>query len=155
MTQPSILEAMFGLNFDLTNHLCQASKMLSVDITPMHVRVMRAIEPNPKATANVVATTLKRDKAQVTRLVNDLLDRELLQRAPNPSDGRSQLLSLTKKGQVLFVQLEEIDEDIKEAMLAGITKADAENFLRLAVKMSSNLEKAKSISPEADCLSYK
>jgi DNA-binding MarR family transcriptional regulator len=138
---PNILDAMFGLTFDLTNHLCMISDRLSDGLTPMHVRVLRTVEPNPEATVNAVATTLRRDKAQITRLANELLARDLLQRTPNPSDGRSQLLSLTSKGQTLFQHLEEIDAEIMETMLGGISQEEAKIFLKVAIKMSLNLEK--------------
>jgi DNA-binding MarR family transcriptional regulator len=147
---PSILDVMFGLTFDLTNYLCLVSNKLSDELTPMHVRVLRAVQPNPNATVNTVATTLRRDKAQITRLANSLLAQDLLQRAPNPSDGRSQLLSLTNKGQILFRQVEEIDTEIRETMLAGISQKEAEVFLEVAVKMSRNLDNANSSGTEAD-----
>jgi len=147
---PNILDAMFGLTFDLTNYLCLISKKLSDDLTPMHVRVLRTVEPNPEATVNAVSINLRRDKAQITRLANDLLARDLLQRSPNPSDGRSQLLSLTSRGQTLFHHLEKIDAEILETMLAGISSEETEVFLSVAIKMSSNLDNANSNGPEAE-----
>lgn len=146
MNKLNILDTTFELAFDLTNFLCLVSKDLVKNLTPMHVRVLRTISSLPDATSIAVATALKRDKAQITRLVNELLLRELVQRLPNPSDGRSQLLSLTAKGQTLFSELEEVDVTIHKTVLAGVSQEEAEAFVVTAKKMSRNLDDAKSVT---------
>ena len=91
-------------------------------------------------TAIDIAHYLNRDKAQVTRLVNALINQELVKKSPNPEDKRSQLLILTDKGQEVMSKVSDIDRDMLKRMTKGMAEDELEQFRKIAKKMAQNLE---------------
>jgi DNA-binding MarR family transcriptional regulator len=59
------------------------------------IRRLAPVTPSAISQATGIATTTLRDNIQ------RLVDRDLVRRTPNPEDGRSYLLELTEKGEVL------------------------------------------------------
>ena len=85
----------------------------------MHVRVLKVIGKSNASTAKEIAELFKRDKAQITRLINQLIDQGIVQRKPNPDDKRSQLLELTSSGQALQEILRTLSDEMESKMTQG------------------------------------
>ena len=89
------------------------------------IRRIAPVTPSAISHATGMATTTLRDNIQ------RLVDRELVRRTPNPSDGRSYLIELTDKGEVLA---RAADPALLEAYLAlerRLPRASAEYEARL------------------------
>jgi DNA-binding MarR family transcriptional regulator len=87
---------------------------------------LEPVTPSAISQATGIATTTLRDNVQ------RLVDRGLIERAPNPDDGRSYLIELTEKGKRL---LQEADPALLVAYLAlerRLPRASAEYEARLA-----------------------
>tara|TARA_B100001057_G_C22637731_1_gene866946 strand:+ start:237 stop:611 length:375 start_codon:yes stop_codon:yes gene_type:complete len=113
---------------------------LDSEIAPMNIRVMKIITKKSPCTAIDIAHFLNRDKAQVTRLVNALINQELVKKSPNPEDKRSQLLVLTSKGGEIMTKVSNIDREMLQRMTKGMNEDELEQFSRIASKMAQNLE---------------
>jgi len=111
-----------------------------LDISPMNVRVMKIIEANSPCTAQDIAKYLKRDKAQVTRLINSLVEKGIIGREANPHDKRSQLLVVMEPGREMMSLIEGIDQEILKKFQGDVTEEELETFKRLASKMATVLE---------------
>ena len=72
-----------------------------------------------------------RDKAQVTRIVRQLMERELLAREPDPNDGRRFNLQLTKKGLALQAQRKKLAAD----MLRDLNRNERQQLASLLGRM--------------------
>ncbi|MAY38503.1 MULTISPECIES: MarR family winged helix-turn-helix transcriptional regulator [Spongiibacter] len=106
----------------------------------MHARMLSLIQHQERCTANQLATTTGRDKAQITRLLKELEDMGLLTRRPHPSDKRSQLLTLSTDGQALMATVEKAEHAVEAQMLKGLSQDEVASFLKLAEKMLNNLQ---------------
>ena len=106
----------------------------------MNIRVMKIITKKSPCTAIDIAHFLNRDKAQVTRLVNALINQELVKKSPNPEDKRSQLLVLTNKGEEIMTKVSNIDREMLQRMTKGMNEDELEQFSQIASKMAQNLE---------------
>tara|TARA_Y100001956_G_scaffold34087_1_gene33482 strand:+ start:1423 stop:1797 length:375 start_codon:yes stop_codon:yes gene_type:complete len=113
---------------------------LDSEIAPMNIRVMKIITKKSPCTAIDIAHFLNRDKAQVTRLVNALINQELVKKSPNPEDKRSQLLVLTNKGEDIMTKVSNIDREMLQRMTKGMNEDELEQFSQIASKMAQNLE---------------
>ncbi|WP_127558261.1 MarR family winged helix-turn-helix transcriptional regulator [Saccharospirillum alexandrii] len=139
MPDTRLLESSFRIAHTLKRQLHHHIEALDLDIVPMHIHVMKIIEQRSPCTAQGIAQFLERDKAQVTRLLNTLIDLKLIEKTPSPTDKRSQLLAFTEKGNRVMRQIDEVDEAIIEKMTRDLSAEDLESFYRVASHMSDNL----------------
>ncbi|MCZ2721574.1 MarR family transcriptional regulator [Marinomonas sp. 15G1-11] len=134
------IEATFHLAHAIKQQLSSLLENQDLGVASMHVRVLKVIGKSNASTAMDIAGLFKRDKAQITRLINQLIDQGLVQKKPNPDDKRSQLLALTSAGQALQEILRTLSDEMESKMTQGIEAEDLATFTRVAQKMTRNLE---------------
>ncbi|APF35704.1 transcriptional regulator [Microbacterium arborescens] len=71
---------------------------LSPGMLPGAYKVFTTIARRGEITLSALAETLHSDKGQISRTVRELEELQLVQRTPDPADGRSSLLSATPDG---------------------------------------------------------
>lgn len=108
-------------------------------LTAMHGRLLLVIAKATGITAQQLSELLRRDKAQITRLLNDLQQAALVQRQSDPNDGRRQLLILSEQGQQLAAQLKTKKREIASKMLTGFTAQQQKQMTELLAQMYQNL----------------
>ncbi len=140
MSDNTSLESIFRLVHSLKRQMSEQIESLDSEIAPMNIRVMKIITKKSPCTAIDIAHFLNRDKAQVTRLVNALINQELVKKSPNPEDKRSQLLVLTNKGEEIMTKVSNIDREMLQRMTKGMNEDELEQFSQIASKMAQNLE---------------
>ncbi|CAH6794463.1 Transcriptional regulator, MarR family protein [Vibrio chagasii] len=140
MSDNTSLESIFRLVHSLKRQMSEQIESLDSEIAPMNIRVMKIITKKSPCTAIDIAHFLNRDKAQVTRLVNALINQELVKKSPNPEDKRSQLLVLTNKGEEIMTKVSNIDREMLQRMTKGMAEDELEQFRKVANKMAKNLE---------------
>ncbi|WP_256384136.1 MarR family winged helix-turn-helix transcriptional regulator [Photobacterium toruni] len=139
MANNKTLDNLFQLVHALKRQLHEQIEHLDLGITPMHVRVIKIIHKMTPCTAVDIATVLERDKAQITRLVNTLIDKELITKIANPIDKRSSYLCITDSGMEIVKQLTVIDNTMQEKITINISLDEIAVFQQLADKMTNNL----------------
>lgn len=140
MSESKSLESLFQLVHMLKRHMHEHIEQLNLNITPMHLRVLKIINKKQSCTAIDIAQFLNRDKAQVTRLLNELIKQSLIEKVPNPEDKRSQRLLVTSEGMAILSQLETIDSKMNDKMMRGISQKELEEFERITGLMTDNLK---------------
>ena len=136
----TIHEVAFRLTQDMSAQISPRVGEIGAGLAPQQLRTLRVIWSGDDTTLVDVAKTLKRDKAQVTRLIDELSKAGFVERKPNPRDGRSRLLQLTPKALSLFERLEAIEEEISSALTSGIDEKDLETFFKVSDQLSRNLK---------------
>jgi DNA-binding MarR family transcriptional regulator len=101
---------------------------------------MKVISKIEDCTGQQLADFLGRDKAQINRLIKELVNQELVFKKDNPKDKRSQLLALTDTGEVLFKRFRRVEHEIFETMAADIEPEELERFIQISQKLKSNLK---------------
>lgn len=93
------LEAEFG---ELVNRfrrmIAENAQRLSPGMLPAAYKVFTTIVRRESITLSALAENLMADKGQISRTVRELEQLGLIQRTPDPDDGRSSLLSPTADG---------------------------------------------------------
>jgi DNA-binding MarR family transcriptional regulator len=133
------LESIFQLGLALKRQMHSQIEALELDIAPMHMRVIKIISTKPACTAMDIATLLKRDKAQVTRLLKTLIEQDLISKVPHPEDKRSQILVATQKGEAGLAMMKKIDMKVVNALTQGISDQELAQFDAVAKKIVANL----------------
>ena len=135
-------EAAFRLAFDMQTQMADKVGDFGVELTPLKMRILRVIwsASTNNVSAQDIVKTVKRDKAQVARIIEDLCAQGLVRREVDPSDRRSKILFLTDQGAAIFASVEEIEATFAAALTRGIDRSDLAAFFRVADKISENLK---------------
>lgn len=111
-----------------------------IDITIDQGMVLKAIHENPDITLQRVGTTVFKDFASITRIVQGLERKGLLRRKPHPTDGRRSALVLTRAGESLLRTLEPIAQANRRQALDGIDPAQVARLRELLERIVQNCD---------------
>ena len=132
------LEAEFG---DLINRirgiLADNANRLSPGMLPGAYKVFTTIVRRESVTLSALAEALMADKGQVSRTVRDLEELGLVTRTPDPSDGRSSLLSPTDEGLARLAAARGPQEHTLLARLEGWSIDEIHSLTRLLHALST------------------
>ena len=84
-------------------------------------RLIAVLAEKPGTTQQVIGSLTGMDKVTVSRAAVSLVERELVARAPNPDDKRSQLLSLTQTGQRLYAEVAPKAKEMEAAIFSALS----------------------------------
>ena len=106
-----------------------------IDITPVQLAALRAIQFRPGIDQLRLAHAIKLDRTTVAGVVQRLEKKALITRAPAPYDRRSNLLYLTDEGRKLLADLLPAADRAQRRMLATLTADERRKFLELMVRV--------------------
>ena len=75
----------------LQRSMKQTMKRQQLSLTPLSFLMLKSIHDTAECTAHSIAEMTYKDKGQITRLLKELIDQELIEKHPNPKDKRSQI----------------------------------------------------------------
>jgi len=81
---------------------------------------LHGLADQPVRTQTVLATSLGIDKTRLIPILDDLQERDLIRREPDPDDRRVHVLSLTPKGRRLFVAAQKDVHAREDQLLVGL-----------------------------------
>ena len=132
------LEAEFG---DLINRmrriLADNADRLSPGMLPGAYKVFTTIVRRESVTLSALADSLVADKGQISRTVRELEELGLVTRTPDPSDGRSWLLSATPEGLERLAAARGPQEHTLLARLEGWSIDEIHSLTRLLHALST------------------
>ena len=132
-------EALFSLLHKVRNNIIQQVRLLDADLSPMHLKSLKVISKITDCTGQKMADFMGRDKAQINRLIKELVNQELVIKTDNKNDGRSQILSLSTRGHEL-IKFNKIEKQVMNTMVTDIAPEQIEQFIQLASKFKNNLD---------------
>ncbi|WP_282110871.1 MarR family winged helix-turn-helix transcriptional regulator [Shewanella algicola] len=136
----NIKEPLFNLLHSMKRSLRQAIEVDDLGITPLHMRVLKIISfYNQKVTANDIVQKTLIDKAQLARLIKELIGLGYVSKLDNPNDKRSYYLGISGEGEQVVKQLSTAENRVNEIMKSGLTEQEIADFARLAKQMAQNL----------------
>ncbi|MEM7092451.1 MAG: MarR family transcriptional regulator [Actinomycetota bacterium] len=100
------------------------------------------VHENGPMTQTQLAGALVLGKASTGSLVDQLEQRGLVQRVPDPDDRRVWLVENTLAGAELAVEIIEVDRRLRTRLRSGITSAERRQLADLLIRMSENAQEA-------------
>jgi DNA-binding MarR family transcriptional regulator len=92
--------------------------------------VLLALGDEPTRTQAALAQAIGADKTRIIGVLDDLADRGLIRRTPDPDDRRARLLAITTAGERLRDAVQADIQANEERLLARLSAADRRGFLR-------------------------
>lgn len=145
--KPRLLaDPLHQLSHAYQSHMRRALPAAGIDWPITHVRALKGIALTPQCTAQSLTLYMRSDKAQITRVLNELLGAGLIVKHDNPEDGRSRLLELSRSGQALMLQARALESAVAKRMTDGLSTAEVDTFIRTAQRITDNLNGPPDVS---------
>lgn len=117
--------------------ISQRAKVFDADkVGPGGAMLLLTLSEMGTAPLGAVAARLVRDKSQLTREVASLERKGMVARTPCPEDARSQLLSLTQKGDGLVQVHKGAVAEVLDEMMVGLSADDKATLTRLLIAVA-------------------
>jgi DNA-binding MarR family transcriptional regulator len=146
MTTPNddVIDHLHALMHLFKDRMRQSLSVDGAGLGPMEARALRFFARHSGCTQQDLVEHSGRDKAQITRIVQQLMERELLSREPDPNDRRRFNLQLTKKGLALQDAMHAQRKKLAADMLKDLSKEERQQLMGLLERMRASAEGAGS-----------
>jgi len=131
---------MFGLRAQFHAGLREHCETSSTALAPMEARLLHHLACHPEWTQGDLVAHSRRDKAQVTRLIQQLEGRGLLRREPDAQDRRKLRLQLTDTGQALEQGLQARRKQLAARLVHRFEPDELQQLGALLNRMQANLD---------------
>jgi MarR family transcriptional regulator, lower aerobic nicotinate degradation pathway regulator len=100
-----------------------------------HYRLLAALEEFGPASQASLGRRTGIDRSDVVAALNDLADRGLIQRSPDPDDRRRNVVTITPTGTEQLAALDQIVAGVQEKLLAPLSAADRTHLVELLTRL--------------------
>lgn len=136
----NIREPLFNLLHSVKRTMRNNTNLSDYGLTLLHLRVLKIIHADDKQiTANDIVQKTLIDKAQLARLIKELLTLDYIIKLDNPKDRRSYYLRLTPTGVAIIQMLTAVELQMNDVMKGSLTDNEINEFKRIAKVMADNL----------------
>ena len=115
-----------------TQIFAQRTQAAGFDLTSVQYAALDAIANNPHVDQATVAEIIGYDRATIGGVVERLDAKGWVRRVVSEHDRRSRELSLTAKGNKIYLALQPIVFELQSDILQPLNAADQERFIKLA-----------------------
>lgn len=109
------------------------------DLTRRQVGTLMHIHKGFAASASDLTRTMGVDSTAVTRMIDRLEEKDLVERRPDPKDGRRQTLKLTGAAKKLMPKLRGVARSVEGRFEASIPKSEIAVFHKVLMTMLANV----------------
>jgi DNA-binding MarR family transcriptional regulator len=126
---------------DLGNY---AEKILNpFELTLEQLHVIKTLPLKQGMTQKDIGAAVNKTPANITRLLDRLEEKNLIERRRNPEDRRATLVFITKNGTKMTEKVTKILEAFSAKFLQGVTDREQQIIRTAFSKMTANLQKIK------------
>jgi DNA-binding MarR family transcriptional regulator len=119
----------------LLAHRLLTEKLATVGSRGYHYRLLAALQEFGPASQAMLGRRTAMDRSDVVAAVNELADRGLADRSPDPADGRRNVITITPAGTAHLRRLEKLLAEIQDELLAPLSPADRRQLIHLLTRI--------------------
>ncbi|MTI31373.1 MarR family winged helix-turn-helix transcriptional regulator [Xanthovirga aplysinae] len=138
-------------DYTLTPWIGKTAKMISlyfsdklqsrgIDLTKTQCILLKILHDKDGVPQNELAFITERDKTSLTRLVNTMEKKNLLERVPSEEDKRVNLVYLTEEGRKIFERALPVIKEIVEELQKGISEEEVNYAIGIIKKVQNNIK---------------
>jgi DNA-binding MarR family transcriptional regulator len=124
-----------------------AERIAEVDLNPPLFRILNLIDAAEGRSQQAIGEAIEVPPSRMVALVDELEERGLVERRPDPADRRVRALFLTAKGRKSLARGREIAEQHERELTRGMPKADRDRLTRLLQQMVDDQTIGKGVHP--------
>jgi Transcriptional regulators len=114
------------------------------NITTEQWIVLLKLSEKNKISQKSLAEIVNKDQPTLTRILDILEKKSLIERHPNEQDRRSFVLHITEKGTSLKEKIEPFLENVFEVILQGIPSENLNMYTKVLLQLNENIDNAYS-----------
>ncbi|WP_277441024.1 MarR family transcriptional regulator [Streptomyces sp. SPB162] len=107
-----------------------------------HFVVLVALTEAGPASQSALSTRTGIFRSDMVAVINDLADRGLVERAPDPDDRRRNVITVTARGRAYLRRLDDIIDTAQEDLLAPLNEAERGQLTSLLTRLLDHHAKA-------------
>ncbi|HET7120737.1 MAG TPA: MarR family winged helix-turn-helix transcriptional regulator [Solirubrobacterales bacterium] len=112
-----------------------AERIAAVDLNPPLFRILNLVDAREGQSQQAIGAAIEVPASRMVALVDELEQRGLVERRPDPSDRRVRALFLTAKGRKALTRGREIAKQHEEELTEGMAPADRKRLVDLLQKI--------------------
>ncbi|HKO38381.1 MAG TPA: MarR family winged helix-turn-helix transcriptional regulator [Solirubrobacterales bacterium] len=124
-----------------------AERIAEVDLNPPLFRVLNLVDAAEGKSQQAIGAAIEVPASRMVALVDELEQRGLVERRPDPADRRVRALYLTGKGRQTLARGREIARKHEEELTRGLAAADRRRLVDLLQKMVDQQAIGKGVHP--------
>lgn len=124
-----------------------AGRVSSLGLTPPQVGILRAIAVTPGRSQQSIADEFGMPPSRLVAFLDELEDKQLVERRRDPSDRRVHLLHLTAAGGKVMRQLATIGKQAEDALFASLTAEERTQLHELLTRVAADQELTPGVHP--------
>ena len=125
-----------------------ARHIAAADLTPNQFAVLEMLLHKGPRTVNEIIDGLLSTSGNIGVVIDNLIAAGLLRKRPNPSDGRSRIVSLTATGEEKIRAYYPHHRNELRRLMAGMERSKKKALVKLLIAMRRSLEETKDHEPE-------
>jgi DNA-binding MarR family transcriptional regulator len=125
----------------LTNHAALIANRIvdqalaQAGVRRYHYALLAALEEFGPASQAALGRRTGIDRSDMVATVNDLAERQLVERAPDPEDRRRNIITITAAGRRQLTHLDQLLAAAQDEFLAPLPAADRRNLIDLLTRL--------------------
>jgi MarR family transcriptional regulator, lower aerobic nicotinate degradation pathway regulator len=116
-------------------HRLLSEEFAAVDSIGYHYRLLAALEEFGPASQATLSRRTGIDRSDVVAALNDLAERGLVERSPDPADRRRNVITITPAGSEQLRLLDGVVGDVQDKLLAPLSPAEREQLTQLLARV--------------------
>lgn len=124
-----------------------AERISAVDLSPPLFRILNLVDAAEGKSQQAIGEAIEVPASRMVALVDELEQRALVERRPDPADRRVRALYLTRKGRETLARGRKIAREHEEDLTHGLTASDRERLVGLLQKVVEEQALGKGIHP--------
>jgi DNA-binding MarR family transcriptional regulator len=124
-----------------------AERIAAVDLNPPLFRVLNLVEAAEGKSQQAIGAAIEVPASRMVALVDELEQRGLVERRPDPADRRVRALYLTGKGKQTLSRGRKIAREHEEELTQGLAAADRKRLVDLLQKLVDQQAIGKGVHP--------
>jgi MarR family transcriptional regulator, lower aerobic nicotinate degradation pathway regulator len=105
------------------------------DARKWHYAVLATLQEFGPASQAALSRRTRIYRSDLVAVINELADRGLIQRAPDPTDRRRNVITITPQGRRYLRKLDRLVAAIQEDLLAPLTQPERDQLVRLLARL--------------------
>lgn len=125
----------------LKREIIEIIKKNNIDVTPEQWAILNRLSEHQGLTQNELGKVSFKDTANITRMLDKLEAKGLVERQSNPSDRRIWRIYITDNGQKIRDLVEPLAREVLRKASRNIDSNDIETYNKVAKQIIANLER--------------
>jgi MarR family transcriptional regulator, lower aerobic nicotinate degradation pathway regulator len=117
------------------SHRLLADRLATAGFRGYHYRLLAALQEFGPASQAALGRRAAMDRSDVAAALNELADRGLVERAPDPADRRRNIVTITPAGTARLRRLDRVLADVQDDLLAPLSPAERAQLTRLLTRV--------------------